>query len=70
MIFLNKKKDEANMTLPKDPNILLSMINMKLRDKYSSFEELCEDLDIEKAEIEKTLANIGYQYSPKVNQFK
>jgi hypothetical protein len=58
------------MTLPKDPNILLSMINMKLRDKYSSFEELCEDLDVEKAEIEKTLANIDYQYSPKVNQFK
>ena len=56
--------------MPKDPNILLSMINMKLRDKYSSFEELCEDLDVEKAEIEKTLANIGYQYSPKVNQFK
>ena len=58
------------MILPKDPNILLSMINMKLRDKYSSFEELCEDLDVEKAEIEKTLVNIGYQYSPKVNQFK
>jgi hypothetical protein len=46
------------------------MINIELREKYSSFEELCEDLDVEKAEIEKTLANIDYQYSPKVNQFK
>lgn len=58
------------MTLPKDPNILLSMINMKLRDKYSSFEELCEDLDVEKAEIEKNLKSIGYEYSSKTNQFK
>lgn len=58
------------MTLPKDPHILLSMINMKLRDKYSTFENLCDDLDVDKQEIEMILANIGYQYSPKVNQFK
>lgn len=58
------------MTLPKDPHILLSMINMKLRDKYSTFESLCDDLDVDKQEIEMILANIGYQYSPKVNQFK
>lgn len=58
------------MMLPKDPNILLSMINMKLRDKYSTLEELCEDLDVEKVEIEKTLKYIGYEYSSKTNQFK
>lgn len=69
MIFLNKKT-EISMTLPKDPHILLSMINMKLRDKYSTFENLCDDLDVDKQEIEMILANIGYQYSPKVNQFK
>ena len=27
----------------KDPNILLSMINMKLRDMYSNLDNLCED---------------------------
>ena len=46
------------MTLPKDPNILLSMINMKLRDKYSTFDELCDDLDVEKAEIENIVDNL------------
>ena len=51
------------MTLPKDPNILLSVINMKLRDKYSNFDELCDDLDIDKAEIENILASIGCKYS-------
>ncbi|MCH5149665.1 MAG: DUF4250 domain-containing protein [Spirochaetales bacterium] len=58
------------MTLSKDPNILLSIINMKLRDKYSTLDELCDDLDIEKSEIETILASIGCTYSPRSNQFK
>ena len=43
---------------------------VKLRDKYSTFDELCDDLDVEKAEIEKNLKSIGYEYSSKSNQFK
>ena len=31
--------------IPNDPNILLSVINMKLRDFYSSLDKLCDDLD-------------------------
>lgn len=58
------------MTLPKDPNILLSIINTKLRDTYSNLDKLCDDLDAEKSEIENILASIGYKYSPKSNQFK
>ena len=34
-----------------DPNILLSVINMKLRDTFSSLEELCEDIDVSEKEI-------------------
>ena len=37
----------------KDPNILLSVINTKLRDTYSSINELCIDLDYSKEEIKK-----------------
>lgn len=58
------------MTLPKDPNILLSIINTKLRDTYSNLDELCDDLDAEKSEIENILASISCKYSPKNNQFK
>lgn len=53
-----------------DPIILLSMINMKLRDQYSSLDLLCSDLGLEKAVIINKLNNIGYHYSEEVNQFK
>ena len=54
----------------KDPNILLSMINMKLRDMYSSLDNLCEDLDIDRIELEEKLGEIGYSYISEINQFK
>ena len=31
--------------LPKEPNMLLSVINTKLRDFYDSLDSLCDDLD-------------------------
>ena len=37
--------------LPNDPAMLLSYINMKLRDQYDSLERLCYDLDISESEI-------------------
>ncbi len=55
--------------LPKDPVILLSVINTKLRDQYSSIEKLCEDLNIEQDELEKKLEGIAYQYDKVQNQF-
>ena len=56
--------------LPKDPNILLSYINLKLRDFYDSLDLLCDDLDVSKEEIIDTLKSIGYSYDDKTNQFK
>ena len=50
--------------------MLLSMINMKLRDRYGSLDELCEDLDESKAEISEILDNAGYRYDEATNQFK
>ena len=32
--------------LDMDPNILVSMVNMKLRDFYSNLDQYCEDVDI------------------------
>ncbi len=55
--------------LPKDPVILLGVINTKLRDYYSSLEILCEDLDISSQELTQTLEEIGYQYDRGHNQF-
>lgn len=56
-------------TLPNDPVILLSSINMKLRDFYSSLDALCEDLEENKEEIMEKLSAIDYQYDEDRNQF-
>ena len=55
--------------LPKDPIMLLSVINMKLRDFYPSLDSLCEDLNIDRAELESSLKAVGYEYSPENNRF-
>ena len=55
--------------LPKDPFMLLSMINMKLRDQYPSLDVLCNDLDVSKAEIEETLEKAGFKYNSDQNAF-
>ena len=57
------------MQLPKDPAILLSFINMKLRDVYPSLTALCDDLGADEEEIRKTLAAIGYEYAADKNAF-
>ncbi len=57
------------MALPKDAIMLLSVVNMKLRDSYGSLDALCDDLNESKEEIEKTLSAIGYTYDESVNQF-
>lgn len=55
--------------LPNDPVILLSVINTKLRDYYSSLDALCDDLNVDKEELTKKLSMIGYSYKPERNQF-
>ena len=55
--------------IPKDPVMLLSFINLKLRDYYGSLDILCEDMDLSKSEIEEKLAAIDYHYNRERNQF-
>ena len=57
------------MTIPNDPVMLVSFLNLKLRDNYASFDTLCEDLQLNKEEIEKKLDTIDYHYKPEHNQF-
>ena len=57
------------MALPHDPIMLLSMVNLKLRDFYPSLDALCDDLDEDKAALRATLAAAGYGYDPVRNQF-
>ncbi|MBQ9686232.1 MAG: DUF4250 domain-containing protein [Oscillospiraceae bacterium] len=55
--------------IPRDPMILLSYINTKLRDDYDSLDALCEDRELDRSALEETLRDIGYTYSPEQNRF-
>lgn len=52
----------ANPNIPKDPVMLLSFINMKLRDFYPSLDELCADLDLNVNDVSKKLASAGIPF--------
>ena len=54
---------------PKDPMMLLSWVNMKLRDFYPSLDNLCEDLEIDKNELVGKLASAGFEYNCELNKF-
>ncbi|MCR5664118.1 MAG: DUF4250 domain-containing protein [Oscillospiraceae bacterium] len=56
--------------LPKDPVILLSFVNTRLRDRYESLSALCEDLEADEDELRARLAESGYQYDPELNRFR
>ena len=53
--------------IPKDPVMLLSFINLKLRDFYDDLGALCDDLDVDRQEIENKLAVIDYRYNSEKN---
>lgn len=55
--------------IPKDPFMLLSYINTQLRDKYSSLDELCDDMDVSAEDIISKLDNAGYIYDKNANKF-
>lgn len=52
-----------------DINIAYSMINMKLRDFYSSLDDLCDDIDISKVDILEHFEKNGFIYNENTNQF-
>lgn len=58
------------MDIPQDPFILLSFINMKLRDQYASFDDLCEDMNLDKDLLKDKLKSAGFEYNPDINQFR
>lgn len=53
------------MTLPQDINMLVSMLNMKLRDgDYASLEDLCGEMDLDLGGLTERLAAAGFEYNP------
>ena len=56
--------------LPKDPILLLSVVNTKLRDYYPSLDALCDDMDVSREVLEEKLGMIDYRYNAEKNQFE
>ena len=55
--------------IPNEPVMLLSFVNMKLRDFYGDLKILCGELSINQKELEEKLAGIDYHYDKEQNQF-
>lgn len=56
--------------LPNDPVILVSYINMKLRDEQISLQEFCDANDLDRAELEGKLAAAGFLFDEQREQFR
>ena len=56
--------------LPKDPILLLSVVNTKLRDYYPSLDALCDDMDVSREVLKEKLGMIDYRYDAEKNQFE
>lgn len=55
--------------IPSEPVMLLSYINLKLRDYFSDLDVLCEELEVSKEEIISKLESIDYHYDKEKNRF-
>ena len=62
-------KKEASKMLPKDPMILLSVVNTRLRDEYDSLAALCDDLGEDEDALRAVLAAAGFAYDAARNRF-
>lgn len=56
--------------LPEDPVMLLSFVNMKLRDDYSDLDDLCDSLGIDKCMLIEKLEKAGYKYDQENRCFR
>jgi hypothetical protein len=58
------------MAIPQDPLMLYSFVNTKLRDEYSSLEDLCNAYSLDIKKLTQQLADVGFEYMPDINQFR
>jgi hypothetical protein len=53
-----------------DPYILVSAVNMQLRDEFSSVEDLCAAQEIDPEKLKARLKKSGFSYDQEQRQFK
>ena len=55
--------------IPNDPVMLLSFVNLKLRDFYNNLDDMCNELGVNREDIVSKLESIDYKYDEARNQF-
>lgn len=50
--------------------MLLSVVNMKLRDEYEDLDDFCASQGIAKSDLESRLESVGFSYDPATRQFR
>ncbi|MCG7498629.1 DUF4250 domain-containing protein [Vibrio sp. Of7-15] len=53
-----------------DPNMLMSIVNMKLRDDFGDLDNLVKYFDIDKQALLDKLASAGFEYLEEAKQFR
>ena len=56
--------------LPKDPAMLVSFVNMKLRDEYRTLEDFCAVYGLTESELKSQLEAAGFDWMPGSRQFR
>lgn len=56
--------------LPKDPVMLMSFVNMKLRDEFRTLEDLCDTYGIDMTRLKATMEASGFEWMPGIRQFR
>ena len=69
MVEVEEHKDTMNK-IPNDPFMLLSYINMALRDTYDSLEDFCAANDTDADAIKAKLEAAGFEYDEGTKQFR
>lgn len=59
----------AISNLPNDLMMLLSFLNTRMRDEHVTLDELCNQFQVNRKEIEEKLDKMGYTYNNELNKF-
>ncbi|KPA53947.1 hypothetical protein VT25_02560 [Photobacterium leiognathi subsp. mandapamensis] len=61
---------EINNLLGMDGNIVIGIVNERLRLECNSMSELVSRYELDENELIDKMAQLGYQYDPLTNQFR
>ncbi len=64
------QKKAGEPMLPQDPAMLVSVLNLRMRDFDLTLDDICEEEDVSEEELLQTLAGAGYRYDAENRCFR